>query len=275
MDIDLRFFCQLLSICSEYFFHVPFWLIPPSLPPPSLPPSLPLPSLPPSPFPPSLSSPLSQTTRDGDRLLEDLKHSLMRNTGFDAVMRVRASTGTLEKLTHLHFILYMYSRLSCLSDVTSISLFSSLMVSAYPTCFVSPSLFFLLPLFLSFLTLSPSLPPPSSSLSSSPSSLTQLSLPPCSLSFSLSNSTLFLLPHFLPLSFPSLPPSSPGLRPTGFYGAFFMSNTTDIELGNIDADKAIAVEIKHDDKLKEDDIAFFQVSGILCKSCDFQYLVLS
>ena len=39
-----------------------------------------------------------------------------------------------------------------------------------------------------------------------------------------------------------------------------MSNTTDIELGNIDADKAIAVEIKHDDKLKEDDIAFFQVS---------------
>ena len=53
-----------------------------------------------------------------------------------------------------------------------------------------------------------------------------------------------------------------------------MSNTTDIELGNIDADKAIAVEIKHDDKLKEDDIAFFQVSGILCKSC-VQYLVLS
>lgn len=56
-----------------------------------------------------------------------------------------------------------------------------------------------------------------------------------------------------------------GLRPTGFYGAFFMSNTTDIELGNIDADKAIAVEIKHDDKLREDDLAFFQVSSpLLC-----------
>ncbi len=57
-----------------------------------------------------------------------------------------------------------------------------------------------------------------------------------------------------------------GLRPTAFYGAFHMSNTTDIELGNIDADKAIAVEIKHDDKLREDDLAFFQVclpSGVL------------
>ena len=54
--------------------------------------------------------------------------------------------------------------------------------------------------------------------------------------------------------------ASTGLRPTGFYGSFFMSNTTDIELGNIDTDKAIAVEIKHDDKLREDENAFFQVS---------------
>lgn len=84
-----------------------------------------------------------QTSRDGDQLLDDLKHSVSRNTAFDAVMRVRASTG---------------------------------------------------------------------------------------------------------------------LRPTGFYGAFYMSNTTDIELGNIDSDKAIAVEIKHDDKLKEEDIAFFQAA---------------
>ena len=38
-----------------------------------------------------------------------------------------------------------------------------------------------------------------------------------------------------------------------------MSNTTDIELGSIDSDKVVAVEIKHDDKLKEEDIAFFQV----------------
>ena len=55
--------------------------------------------------------------------------------------------------------------------------------------------------------------------------------------------------------------ASTGLRPTGFFGAFYMSNTTDIELGNIDSDKAIAVEIKHDDKLREDDIAFFQVTA--------------
>lgn len=54
--------------------------------------------------------------------------------------------------------------------------------------------------------------------------------------------------------------ASTGLRPTGFYGSFFMSNTTDIELGNIDCDKAIAVEIKHDDKLRDDESAFFQVS---------------
>ena len=40
-----------------------------------------------------------------------------------------------------------------------------------------------------------------------------------------------------------------------------MSNTTDIELANIDSDKAIAVEIKHDDKLREDEMTFFQVSG--------------
>ena len=44
-----------------------------------------------------------------------------------------------------------------------------------------------------------------------------------------------------------------------------MANTTDIELGNIDSDKAIAVEIKHDDKLREDDIAFFQVSTCVCE----------
>ena len=41
-------------------------------------------------FPPTLT----QANRDGDRLLEDLKHSLSRTTAFDAVMRVRASTGT-------------------------------------------------------------------------------------------------------------------------------------------------------------------------------------
>ncbi len=66
--------------------------------------------------------------------------------------------------------------------------------------------------------------------------------------------------------------ASTGLRPTGFYGAFFMSNTTDIELGNIDCDKAIAVEIRHDDKLRDDETAFFQVHttyimSVICALC--------
>lgn len=38
-----------------------------------------------------------------------------------------------------------------------------------------------------------------------------------------------------------------------------MANTTDIELGNIDSDKSIAIEIKHDDKIPEDDLAYVQV----------------
>lgn len=73
---------------------------------------------------------------------------------------------------------------------------------------------------------------------------------------------LFLFPLCSSLSPLLLSPLFPGLRPTGFFGAFYMANTTDIELGNIDADKAIAVEIKHDDKLKEDETAFFQVRPV-------------
>ena len=38
-----------------------------------------------------------------------------------------------------------------------------------------------------------------------------------------------------------------------------MANTTDIEFGNIDNEKAIAVEIKHDDKMREDSVACIQV----------------
>ncbi|XP_077998955.1 protein transport protein Sec24C-like [Glandiceps talaboti] len=54
--------------------------------------------------------------------------------------------------------------------------------------------------------------------------------------------------------------TSTGIRPTGFYGSFYMSNTTDVELGSIDSDKAIAVEIKHDDKLQEETGAFTQIA---------------
>jgi len=51
---------------------------------------------------------------------------------------------------------------------------------------------------------------------------------------------------------------STGLRPVDFYGSFIMSNTTDVELASIDSDKAIAIEMKHDDKIPEDGVAFVQ-----------------
>lgn len=51
-----------------------------------------------------------------------------------------------------------------------------------------------------------------------------------------------------------------GIRAVTFYGGFYMNNTTDIEFGNIDSEKAVAVEIKHDDKMKEDTPAYVQVN---------------
>jgi len=140
----------------------------------------------------------TQANRDGDRLLEDLKHSFSRTTAFDAVMRVRASTGT--------------------------AIIATVHLLAVPLFSVPP---FLPSIYLS-----------------------------AYLCIHLAIYSSACLCRILPT----------GLRPTGFYGAFFMSNTTDIELGNIDTDKAIAVEIKHDDKLKEDDIVFFQVTEILSLS---------
>ncbi|XP_072051157.1 protein transport protein Sec24C-like isoform X1 [Amphiura filiformis] len=54
--------------------------------------------------------------------------------------------------------------------------------------------------------------------------------------------------------------ASTGLRPTDFFGTFYMANTTDVELASVDSDKAVTVEIKHDDKLAEDAGAFVQVA---------------
>jgi len=53
---------------------------------------------------------------------------------------------------------------------------------------------------------------------------------------------------------------STGLRPVEFFGSFIMENTTDVELASIDSDKAIAIEIKHDDKIPEDGVTFFQIA---------------
>ncbi|XP_013388768.1 protein transport protein Sec24C isoform X1 [Lingula anatina] len=54
--------------------------------------------------------------------------------------------------------------------------------------------------------------------------------------------------------------TSTGIRPVDFWGNFYMSNTTDVELATVDTDKAISVEIKHDDKLNEEEGAYVQVA---------------
>ena len=41
-----------------------------------------------------------------------------------------------------------------------------------------------------------------------------------------------------------------------------MSNTTDVEMCAIDSNQALAVEIKHDDKLSEQDGAYIQVATL-------------
>jgi protein transport protein SEC24 len=60
--------------------------------------------------------------------------------------------------------------------------------------------------------------------------------------------------------------TSTGVRATDFYGHYFMSNTTDMELASIDCDKAIGIEIKHDDKLTDDEGVYIQVA-LLYTSC--------
>lgn len=63
--------------------------------------------------------------------------------------------------------------------------------------------------------------------------------------------------------------TSTGIRPTDFYGHFYMSNTTDMEIASMDCDKAVAVEIKHDDKLTEEEGVYIQVA-LLYTSCSGQ-----
>ncbi|XP_028916148.1 protein transport protein Sec24C isoform X2 [Ornithorhynchus anatinus] len=63
--------------------------------------------------------------------------------------------------------------------------------------------------------------------------------------------------------------TSTGIRATDFFGAFYMSNTTDVELAGLDGDKTITVEFKHDDKLSEDSGALIQCA-LLYTSCGGQ-----
>lgn len=60
--------------------------------------------------------------------------------------------------------------------------------------------------------------------------------------------------------------TSTGIRATDFFGAFCMSNTTDVELAGLDCDKTITVEFKHDDKLREENGALLQCA-VLYTSC--------
>jgi len=52
--------------------------------------------------------------------------------------------------------------------------------------------------------------------------------------------------------------TSTGVRPTDFFGAFYMGNTTDMELASLNSDMAMACEIKHDDKLTDEDGVYIQ-----------------
>lgn len=60
--------------------------------------------------------------------------------------------------------------------------------------------------------------------------------------------------------------TSTGVRPTDFYGHLHMPNTTDMELASIDCDKAIGIEIKHDDKLADEEGVYIQ-AALLYTSC--------
>lgn len=52
---------------------------------------------------------------------------------------------------------------------------------------------------------------------------------------------------------------SAGFRATDFFGAVHMNNTTDVEMAAVDCDKAVTVELKHDDALNEEAGALLQV----------------
>lgn len=54
--------------------------------------------------------------------------------------------------------------------------------------------------------------------------------------------------------------TSAGTRPVDFYGHMYMSNTTDIEVAAFDTNKAISVDVKHDDKLTDGDLVYVQAA---------------
>merc|ERR1719354_524790 len=54
--------------------------------------------------------------------------------------------------------------------------------------------------------------------------------------------------------------TSTGVRPTDFFGSYFMSNTTDMELASVNSDAAVTIEIKHDDKKTDEEGVYVQAA---------------
>jgi len=63
--------------------------------------------------------------------------------------------------------------------------------------------------------------------------------------------------------------TSMGIRPTGFYGSFYMDNVTDMQIGALDCDKSLQVELKYDDTLNEQNLVYIQVATLFT-SCSGQ-----
>lgn len=54
--------------------------------------------------------------------------------------------------------------------------------------------------------------------------------------------------------------TSTGVRPTDFFGSFFMANTTDMELAGVSSDSAFTCEVKHDDKITDEEGVYIQAA---------------
>jgi len=69
--------------------------------------------------------------------------------------------------------------------------------------------------------------------------------------------------------------TSTGVRPTDFFGSFYMANTTDMELASLNSDVALTCEIKHDDKLTDEDGVYIQAALLYTSSSGQRRLRIS
>lgn len=61
--------------------------------------------------------------------------------------------------------------------------------------------------------------------------------------------------------------TSTGVRPTDFYGHYYMAHTTDVELAAVDSQKSIAAEIKHDASITDEDGVYIQIALLYTTIC--------